>query len=299
MKGILTALAMFFTLSLMAQSWCPPGAEWTYRQFSTSGPGYLKLIYERDTVVLSRACKMLSGELAYTMAPTFSVRYTTPVDPVFTYEENDTVYALVNHVFRPIYFFNAQKGDTLITYNPVQSCDTMIYQVVDSIGTTVINSQVLRFYITSQINGLSSVYYNTQMFVEQIGAVNNHMVPYYTCFPDLEAYSLRCYSDSGFSLYQTQPPVPCDFLHTHTGAISAPRFSIAPNPTTGIIRIKATSGEKPEAAEVFDPTGRSLRYILLKEAEFDVDISDLPPGFYFLQLKLSDERRYVEKVFKQ
>ena len=72
------------------------------------------------------------------------------------------------------------------------------------------------------------------------------------------------------------------------------RFSIYPNPASSNIRISTSGNEKPRAVVVSNPAGRIVRQERFTQ---ELDVSELPPGVYFLRLLFDDEvgavRRFV------
>lgn len=221
MKAILLTAIIIYSGLANAQIWCPTGAEWTYNYYNMTVSGYEKLVYEKDTVILSQPCKKIIGNLVVTHYITWGAIDTIPVNPIFTFSHGDTVFTFYNHSFRPVYFFNAQVGDTLSYYNFMlpnnnfTGCDTVLRQVVDSAGKVIINSDTLRFYVARHIDFNDNFLYpETVTIVERLGAINNFFVPYFTCYTDGDEYPLRCYHDDNFTSYQTEPITACDYIYT-------------------------------------------------------------------------------------
>ncbi|MFN8277221.1 MAG: T9SS type A sorting domain-containing protein [Chitinophagales bacterium] len=307
MKTFLLTAIMICAGLADAQNWCPPGAAWTYNFYSMSVSGYEKLIYEKDTVISSQPCKKLSGSLVipnsiFPGAPPTGID-TLAVSPIFTFSQGDTVYAFYKQQFRPIYFFNAQIGDTLALYNPNVihfGCDTLVKQVVDSTGIVVINNDTLRYYVTRVITG-NNIYGGLTRIVEKLGALNCHFIPVYTCYIDGEGYSLRCYDDNNFATYQTDPRTDCSYITTGLQDLENNANYVAPNPARNFLNIKRSRHEEIERICIYSIFGQLQKRMdkIDDTALSTIDISAFPDGTYFLQLLSPSGQTTTIKFIKQ
>ncbi len=298
-------MLLLFQVSVSAQSWCPQGAEWTYNYYTMYGWGYEKVFYEKDTIIAFQSCKKLNAERAYvaSMNPGSTYSYAPP--PMFTFEQNDTVYFFLEEAFRPTYFFNAQQGDTLEIFGGLSACDdSIIKQVVDSTGIIQINSESLRFY-TVRILNLSnqsiSPYPDSLFIIEKIGVTNNYLIPYFLCITDGDGHSLRCYKDDNFSLYQTEPITDCEYIYTNVQDISGSatnRVEIFPNPANNKLFVVAV--QKMKTINIYDVLGRKVNIHSDYKSEVcaSTDISHLPNGMYFVEVQFSDKQKVSAKILK-
>lgn len=77
-------------------------------------------------------------------------------------------------------------------------------------------------------------------------------------------------------------------------------FSVYPNPTTHILRIKSTENISTVDFSLFDQMGRELMSQKVFNFEQDeINVSFLPQGIYYLRLKVKNNSRSVIKVIKQ
>lgn len=312
MKTILLTAILIYAGLTNAQTWCPTGAEWTYNYYSITAFGYEKLVYEKDTVVLSQPCKKIIGNLVVPHHITWGVPPTgidtIPVNPIFTFSQGDTVFTFYHNSFRPVYFFNAQVGDTLpyynfmLPYNNFTGCDTVLKQVVDSTGTLVINSDTLRFYVARHIDFSDGFLYpGTVTIVERLGALNNFFVPYFTCYTDGEEYALRCYRDDNFATYQTEPITACDYVYTGLQDFEKSSISISPNPTQNILTISSSLNVSIESINIYNIVGQLQKQTrkVGSQTISTIDVSDFQDGTYFLQLLSSSGQTMTSKFIKQ
>jgi hypothetical protein len=304
MKHLLLLLFCISVIFTKAQTWSPSGAEWVYNYYSMVATGYQKITYEKDTVVLSNACSKLVGELVFRYTPWSGVPSTTintvPIAPIYTYLQNDTAYTLYNNIFRPVYYFNANVGDTLSYYNYILPknqhtiCDTIIKQVVDSSGTVIINNDTLRFYRAHHINISSSFLYLDQVtVVERFGAVNSYFVPYFICYTDGDEYSLCSYSDNQF----TNPSqVECDKQFTSINDMEEIEVSIYPNPATESININLANANAYTSVQLLDYTGRIVAEQAINSGLVSIARAQHSAGMYFVRLVKNDNTMAIKKV---
>ncbi|WP_116125446.1 ELWxxDGT repeat protein [Lewinella sp. IMCC34183] len=90
-------------------------------------------------------------------------------------------------------------------------------------------------------------------------------------------------ADAAFQLY---------FLSTTTTGIDAPRAPVAtvqvyPNPVAECLVVESRDGLALQRIELFDAAGHRLRDQRSAAPRFRLDVSDLPPGTYFLRLRLT------------
>lgn len=309
--------ALFF--SAFSQKWCPAGAEWTYNYTGFNEAGYTKVAFEKDTLINNINCKKLSATQIYSQQNflgIYSNTLTSTKQPFFTYAQNDTVYFFYGQAFHAVYFLNAQKGDTLQITNPVRSIncgnDSVIRLAVDSSGITQINNEPLRFYMAHPIKSYSGQniepasitvieklgiytqdYYNGYMFL---------MVPFFSCNTALEqTYSLRCYKDDSFNLYQTNPQIACSHLPTSIHNVSSQNLSVRvfPNPATAHINITSPHYDIQKVT-LFNLFGKQEKTITYNNSkEILVNLSNLLGGVYFVHIHLENGHTLIYKVSKE
>lgn len=293
-----------------AQTWCPKGAEWTYNFYSMALSGYQKLVYEKDTIISSQPCKKIVGNLIIPHYDTWDSPPTgvdtIPVNPVFTFSQGDTVFMFSNNSFQPVYYFNAQVGDTLPYYNIMlpnfTGCDTILRQVVDDAGTISINNETLRFYIARFID-FDDYFFSpeTVAVIERLGATNNFLIPEFYCFTDAETYTLRCYGDDNFETYQTKSTTACDYIYTGLTDLEKSTITISPNPTLNILNISSSYNTSIEHINIYNIVGQLQKRMSTGSGQtiLTIDVSKFLSGIYFIQLVTRNGQVMTTKFIKQ
>jgi hypothetical protein len=276
---------LFFTLSntfCYAQNWLNLDAEWNYTFNNMQDFVHQRLFYEKDTVVEFQECQKISVQnILFSCHDTVNLQ----AKSLYTFARNDTVWFYYKDAFRPVYFFNAQLGDTLEFYNPLDSdvCDSITYQVVDSVGTIQVNDETLRFYrveITEE-----SFLIRTLFVVEKIGAIDNYLLPYFDCFIDGAQHILKCYNDEILGLYQVDSQISCNCVATSISVKNDALLRIYPNPAKDYFAIENLKEETN--ISVYNLQGQIMKEIHLKDSNI-IHVGDLPRGVYVL--KASDKQ---------
>jgi hypothetical protein len=296
MKPLLLSLLLSFSFLVQAQNWCPPGAVWHYDVAALVAGGYSTFTYEKDTLLDGEACKkiMVSGRY-------YPVDPTNNQDPLFTFQRNDTVYYHYAGSFRPVFFWGAQLGDTIQYFNnEIFNCDSIVQLLVDSVGTTVINNDTLRFYRTINVGGdtantTNPIYPHQILAIERLGAVNAFPIPFYLCYTDGNDYNLRCYSDSTFALYQTNPAIDCDYLYNSISQLEqSNNITLYPNPATNQLNI-SIEGQTIAQYQILDYTGKMVLSNQSNNSDLSIDVSELVQGVYLIRLELKNGQYAVRK----
>ena len=285
---------LLFTVNAQAQSWCPPGATWSY---STSGsPGsQTVLTFVGDTVVDS-----FSGQ-RITQLDAFSIPWNPDSIIIFggldivTRTEPDMVLWWLSETqeWDTLYWFGAQPGDTWSPgwrqqFPSDDSCSTHAYlQVVDT-GTMVVDGVSLRTLALERHLNASDVDLSF-IIMERVGNTLEYFFPDppYICLINEALKNFGCYGDDEIRY----PPstFPC-------GSITAvkeedygngPSWSVSPVPFHDRFTV---SSAIPRNATVIllDMTGRELLAAPFRGTAMDLDAERLPAGTYVL--RMVDER---------
>src|ERR1043165_323959 len=301
MKQLLPLFLLVWSIAMSAQSWCPPGAQWTYEYWNWAS-GYEKITYEKDTAIQQQPCKKLSRTIvACHPGSSLPCQLDTITHSFYTYQSGDSVYFYYGQRFRPVYFFGAHVGDTLLYTNPVYynsgfACDSIIYLRVDSTGKCIINNDSLRFYLTRQIQYDSSLA-GKHLYIEKIGSLAVGLLPEYQCYTDGEWWNPRCYSDNNFVTYHIDTSVACDYVFTDITEPDDGDFSVYPNPVQNILQL--SSPYNSGSVSVSNLFGQLLAYLAFQSNTIAMDVTILPPGIYLVQLTSSmgvaTTRRFVKE----
>src|SRR5690606_4257184 len=89
-------------------------------------------------------------------------------------------------------------------------------------------------------------------------------------------------------------------VHSVNG--QAQQYTLAPNPGNGVIQLSQTAADaQPVSVSVYESSGRSVYSgsASFSEGKASLDVSNLAPGFYFLQLRDSHGNVYALRYVKQ
>lgn len=301
MKRIFIFSVLLILLAkLSAQTWAPAGATWHYSYSQMFSYGYLEIEYTYDTTILGKECKSLQKTQFGYYYP--GVYDTVNLGKEFTYLDSNSniVYRYFDSKFDTLYNFNAQTGDMWKVHGMHVSPDSGIV-VVDSIGYRVINTDTLKSIFVSTIYG-SCIGWPSVEIVERIGCINDYMFPnYVTCVADLgEGGPLRCYSDDNFPIFVTGESSYCDFITSIDSNVNAEEFiEVYPNPTSSMINIKNTSMTGIKIVLISSLSQIIFEYDLNLTRDFQIDMSNLKSGIYFLQVTNDKGVSMVEKIIKE
>ncbi|WP_417871839.1 T9SS type A sorting domain-containing protein [Winogradskyella sp.] len=101
--------------------------------------------------------------------------------------------------------------------------------------------------------------------------------------------------------FDFNPPIITNTVNTEIAEplsideVSAETIKLYPNPAKDTIQI--TSNQVIEALTVFDINGRELQSLEISTTDYNLDISNLSKGVYFIEL-LSGESKFIEKFIK-
>jgi hypothetical protein len=75
-------------------------------------------------------------------------------------------------------------------------------------------------------------------------------------------------------------------------------FSVWPNPTDGFLQMEFPSEFVPALGIIYNCDGREITRILHPADPFTLDLSDYPPGLYYLKVRDNDGRIFGKKIRK-
>ena len=323
MKKLFTLLILLTTLTGFSQNFAPPGATWYYSyHFLSFIEGYVEIRYENDTIIQGIQTQKLRKTIN-----AFDYINNEPINDLndgfeYIYSDEDHVYQFIENDFlddgfRLLYDFTVQVGDTVLIYNNDiyelnTDCDTVGYSVVTETGMEIINTMSLRWYRLENLPGSS--YSFKGKIVERIGNTTNYMFSEVYCIITEEGRSpFRCYSDDNFAEYKNpEYEGECDFVvgiseitKNDLGLVVYPNpasesvnISVAERVKVALVRVYEVSGrmvldqspgQSPQPP--FHPSGQAPR-----ENAISLDISDLSPGMYLVEVETKDGLREVKRV---
>ena len=171
-----------------------------------------------------------------------------------------------------LFDFSAEVGDTIHAYRGGSLIETQVVATIDSV--LILGSYRRQWNLINDlgeeehiIEGVGS----TTGFVERINYV------------DSETY-LNCLSVDSAALYEDQP----GSCSIHYGLEELPtkaRLNLYPNPATGSITIRTEPGMDKSDLHVLDLSGRLVLSLTLRGTEQKIDVSNLSPGMYAVDLR--------------
>lgn len=303
MKRYLLLLILLYNGISNAQNWCLPGAEWKYSTSFYSGESNLKFTYDQDTTINQQECKKIKGrsiKLQYGppgVPP--KITDTISLEPLFSYAKNDTVFFLQNNVFYPVYTFNVNTGDTIHYSNPLVDSNPIL-QIVDSVGIDTINGLALKYYHTkNKTLDFDPIDPPESTIMERFGALDNDILPFYAPVTEVY-YTLLCYKDDSFPLYQKYPTGSCDLINSVSIELLDSNVYLSPNPSNEYININNVSNDIIESVLIYDITGK-LRHTSNKKNNNSIltlDITKLQNGIYVMFINTTNGKRIIKKFIK-
>jgi hypothetical protein len=289
--------------AVFAQKWCEPGAEW----IMSEDYHYMRYHYQKDTIYEGVPCKKIQ---ALRINPD-QCKDTVAIEnkSIYTYAQNDIVWFYYEDAFYPTYFFNAQVGDTLVVKNFMPfhdpDCDSTLIQIVDSVGTTTLFGDTLRFYMyTFKPRDFIS---DLKVFViEKLGigylpmsnsSFGEPIQPYHACLAGVKRVRTICYNDSLFS-FREDPNKDCSTclpMNIEKSIEEAEqKIKIYPNPTTTHFTLQST--QNIQHIQVFDLRGALVLEQTVQSTAHQVQLSEA--GTYIIHIHLQDGSTERQKVVK-
>ncbi|MBX2980598.1 MAG: T9SS type A sorting domain-containing protein [Flavobacteriales bacterium] len=281
MRTTLLALALLPLLAF-AQSWCPPGATWTFGYTDILGGvvGHARVDYTADTVLAGLPAQRLEVNVNAYSYPTQSYWTEQPAGVWFT-TGTDAIVQLWQpneQAFDTLYWFTAAPGDRWSvpwTYGGVPD-----FIVLDTLWTTL-SGQALRQVVVG-LDGPSPEPIDT--LTERLGFMEifiNAISPMFLV--DQPFGGLRCYSDN--ELQWTNPTLQfgCTSLVGLANHDRSMATSIFPNP--GTTNFTLDLPPRPHSITLFDATGRMVLQQRTTDARPVIATEALPAGLYRIAVR--------------
>ena len=326
MKRIVFLLVFIMSLSsAKSQTWCPPGATWNYEiPYTGIGGigGVLEFRYDSDTIINGLASKKIVGVFSGT-AIGRSITQPTVIQnwqSYYTRYSNNVLYVFTGLEFDTVVNYSATIGDkwlhyrnpSLVYYSPGMQKSVLV-EVSDT-GHITINNQVLRKIKTNTyIKTLSVNQTNTFQIIvnEHIEKIMNDMGNAYS---DLFAWSvdwdygtycgstafLNCYKDNTFPVYSL-PGATCKMgvgLMEHYKTESS--WTLYPNPVMSTLRLQNENenGSGHFELQIRDVVGR-IQKVIPWDGTNEIDVHDLFPGMYFLDIRQNGIKQSMVTFIKE
>jgi len=184
-----------------------------------------------------------------------------------------------------LYDFTMTVGDTLKGY----LASSLTYKVV-SINTFV-GGGLVRKQLNLVMSGCPS---DTLRFIEGIGSSYGLLYGPTPCIADVDRNSLLCMSVGNIPQYQLPNISNCALITTNKTIISAPTFSLYPNPAEEYFQIESKSPIL--SASIIDGTGREIEIQLPGDGKFP--LRGLGGRLYWVKIQTKDGVA-VQKMVKK
>lgn len=307
--GLFLILTLLTTgLTSNAQSWITLGQTWEYfNQGGGTYPGLFRYLYSKDTLYHGKLCQKIDiyvRDFTYTAQQTWTVGENHFLSSRYTYNSGDSVfyYKFGIDSFYLMFDLGAQPGDSWrlfeVEINDWDGCDSS-YVVVDSIGTTSINGDTLRWISVHPTGGGNTAIYGK--VIEDFGAINHFFLfQGFDCTDNFDFPVLKplCYDSPKWGIYpeinSQQMPYPFDgpmcnfyeeFIISGLEKINPElQVSVFPQPADQRLTIKLNDNSQCDFF-IYDLQGKPLKQGSFTSTEFTFDVSDLLPGLYFIQMQ--------------
>lgn len=271
MRTTLLALVLLPLIGT-AQSWCPPGATWTY-EAGLGLAGFQRMSYRADTVV--------DGQQAQVIDRYAAIQYPQPVQPTFGGPQVITytpVAAITRFADEVVHLWSGSEWDTLYWFGAaVGQGWTMAHadesecapNVVTAAGTDLIDGVPLRWLD----------FVNASRVYERIGSLWD----FFMYCPNIifdGPMGMRCYRDDELAMLSTW--VECEALVGAEEAPTAPEPLLFPNPGGDELTINLPAGAW--RVQLLDAQGRELLARGSSTGLVKLDAATLAPGTYHVRI---------------
>ena len=300
MRTIAFLFSGLFALCGNAQSWCPPGAEWTYFASSLGHKAQIEYVYTSDTILNGVQAQKISKMGTLFNDQTWEVDIYGAMDPEFTSNENDILqlWSSTLQEWDTVFILNALPGDRWhVAFTNCWHGD--LIEVVDT-GRVLVDGEVLRYWDYQQAIVIFDTVYHVERFTERI-AGDRLWLPYDPCTPnDASFFTRRCYRDDetqiGSPEFETlYNRASCDFSTAIPFADEdASKSMIFPNPGTDHFTLNNVT---PGATiQVFDAMGKCVHKQRSTGTVMRIDASGSAPGVYHIRIS---NNAHVQRWMKQ
>ncbi len=277
---LLLCFSALFTWNVYPQSWCPPGATWTYGTDAFGLFGYQQYSYVSDTVLGGLTGQRITGQGAMSYFGQSQVDYWSDTIGFVTAMDVDVIaiWSAEDLDWDTLFWMGAVPGDGWLRRNGTYgSCDPRDSIVVIDTSTIILDGLPLRQWEVEQRWAGGSM--GSISFTERIGWFWN-FEPYPACLIVDGPSGMRCYSDQDISVSFAN--YGCESLVGVEETSDITALSVFPNPGTDHFTLQLPQGK--HMVEVFDATGRRVLTEQVEGGTAWVDPSALLVGLYLIRV---------------
>lgn len=291
---------------IMAQSWCPPGAQWNYEDMSIGFFGHYHRAYLGDTVFLGhqaqriRTTGMRVDILNQDTVWLNEILYTSVQDSILMVP----AWSPNGLAWDTLLRFNAVPGDRWFLPNHGLYCagaigNTGILEVNDT-STIIIDGVPIRRWRYGVDLGNPGPIFGGEWYYERIGFMYG-MVPFPFCGWSIDVgENFRCYWDDQVTYVHPQSPggaAWCDVALNAGGTERDDVVVIFPNP--GSERLTLTLPDQLHSIGIFDGFGRAVAAYTNLSSTTTIDVLHLRSGSYFIRIEAPDGLRTIKRWVKE
>jgi hypothetical protein len=274
----INACCLFASFS-MAQSWCPPGATWTYGIAFIGTYGYQQYSYAGDTILGGHTGQRIAMEGAMQYWPDYTPvnEFSNPL-ALITSLQNDVVMLWSSDTLSwdTLLWLGALPGDHWQRAHAIPGvCDPMDDILVTDTTTIVVDGVPLKQLTIEQ--RWAGGYQESSTITERIGW-NWNIILWEACMIVDGPAGMRCYSDQDIS-YSTHP-FGCTSLVGMSEVEERPAIQLLPNPGNDHVTVDVPSAVADRTFILFDPQGRELLREHLISERAAVNTEHLRPGIF-------------------
>ncbi|MCU0320582.1 MAG: T9SS type A sorting domain-containing protein, partial [Flavobacteriales bacterium] len=280
MRATLLLVAL---LPLMAytQSWCPPGATWTYGSDFLGFYGYSQYVYVSDTLVGGQLAHRIDAQGAMSIVGQTQVdEWSQPIAAI-TVQIGDVVslWSHTEQAWDTLFWLGALPGDAWLRADGLTGgCDPPDSLVIVDTATVVYDGFTLRQWTVAQrADGMTMF---TETYTERLGWTMNFS-PYPACIIWDGPVGMRCYSDQDLSLSFTN--FGCETLLDIAERGVSGSLTIFPNP--GTTHFTFDLPVDLHTITVMDATGRVVLEQRTADGRPVIGTEALPAGLYRITVR--------------
>jgi len=193
-------------------------------------------------------------------------------------EEGNQVYTWALPTDELVYDFSMNVGDTIH------------YDQFDDVDYIVSAKDSIELLDGSKRIAMNMGCYTDVNWIQGIGSFNGPFEPWYCCQIEYLNY-ISCFYRDGVQLYKNPWYDECFSVDTEDIALN--NIVLYPNPASYSITISGIP-EGKYTYRILNTQGQLVRSNTLQK-EDNIDVSDLPSGMYFVELRNVDGQRWIEK----
>ncbi len=286
------------------KAYAPLNAEWKYEGHSLDCTGeHQRYTVEMEQIIDGKDCSVIYGYLWNREDMVWVFK-----DSLVVWENDNKVFFLENDSFYLLYDFDAEPGDTINSFDPInkplfsytsssvgQTIPNLAPYYVDSVGSIDIEGIIRKTYHTTAIETESYDCVDKGMIIENIGSTSMGITGYACfsvtvgCFGRIVCYkNADIYYESGF--------LSCEFFTNTRTVVEVTGIDIFPNPVDDILHITNESALRIEQIEIVDMAGQLL---LSSQRTDQVNVQALPPGVYVLKLLAEGKKIVTRRMVKR